>query len=98
MAELSLKPGDLAAGTAKAIEGYFNVALYLLVLSGFVMLASTGGFDLPAVTGVGLALLVRGGLLLTRHEFQIPESWTTYLTLVYVVIYFADYFFLSGTF
>ena len=98
MAELSLKPGDLAAGTAKAIEGYFNVALYLLVLSGFVMLASTGGLDLPAVTGVGLALLVRGGLLLTRREFQIPESWTTYLTLVYVVIYFADYFFLSGSF
>jgi hypothetical protein len=33
---------------AKAIERYFNVSLYLLVLTGFGALASTGGLDLPA--------------------------------------------------
>jgi protein-glutamine gamma-glutamyltransferase len=83
---------------AKAIERYFNVALYLLVLSGFGALASTGGLDLPAVTLVGLALVVRGYQLLTRREFVIPERWTTYLTLLYIVAYFADYFFLSRSF
>ena len=51
---------------AKAIERYFNVALYLLVLSGFGALASTGGLDLPAVVLVGLALVLRGYQLLTR--------------------------------
>ncbi|MGH9642145.1 MAG: transglutaminase TgpA family protein, partial [Terriglobales bacterium] len=94
----SLQSAPLPMTAPQAIERYFNVALYLLVLSGFVLLASTGGLDLLAVTGVGLALLARGYLLLTRRDFHIPESWTTYLTLVYVLVYFADYFFLSGSF
>ena len=83
---------------AKAIERYFNVALYVLVLTGFGALASTGGLDLPAVVAVGLALALRGYQLLTRREFAIPERWTTFLTLIYVFIYFADYFFLSRGF
>ena len=98
MAELSLKPGATTIDLTKAIERHFNIALYLLVLSGFIMLASTGGLDLPAVALVGLALLARGYLLLTRRDFQIPENRTTYLTLIYVFVYFADYFFLSGAF
>ena len=83
---------------AVAIERYFNVALYLLVLTGFGTLASTGGLDLLAVVVVGCALLVRGYHLLRRQEFTIPERWTTYLTAIYVVVYFVDYFFVSRTF
>ena len=83
---------------AKAIERYFNVALYVLVLSGFGALASTGGLDLPAVALVSLALAFRGYQLLTRREFIIPERWTTLLTLIYVVVYIVDYFYLSRTF
>src|SRR6267143_1160525 len=83
---------------AKAIERYFNVALYLLVLSGFAALASTGGLDLSAVVLVGLALALRGFQLLTQREFVIAERWTTVLTLIYVAIYLADYFFLSRSF
>ena len=83
---------------AKAIERYFNVALYLLVLTGFGALASTGGLDLPAVVGVGMALAFRGYQLLTRREFAIPERWTNILTLIYVFIYLADYFFISRSF
>ena len=94
--EASINPGGITM--AKAIERYFNVALYLLVLSGFGALASTGGLDLPAVVLVGLALAVRGYQLLTRREFAIPERWTTFLTLAYVFIYLADYLFLSRSF
>jgi len=83
---------------AKAIERYFNLALYLLVLSGFGALASTGGLDLPAVALVGMALVFRGYQLLTRREFAIPERWTTLLTLIYVFVYLGDYFFLSRSF
>src|ERR1700731_5351513 len=86
------------ATVAKAIERYFNVALYLLVLSGFGTLASTGELDLPAVVLVGLALSLRGFQLLTQREFVIPERWTTVLTLIYVAIYLADYFLLSRSF
>jgi transglutaminase-like putative cysteine protease len=83
---------------AMAIERYFNVALYLLVLTGFGTLASTGGLDLLAVAVVGFALLVRGYHLLTHRQVTIPERWTTYLTLLYVAVYFADYFFVSRSF
>ena len=83
---------------AKAIERYFNLALYLLVLTGFGTLASTGGLDLPAVLVVGLALALRGFQLLTRREFIIPERWTNSLTLIYIFIYLADYFFVSRSF
>src|SRR5271156_3770790 len=83
---------------AKAIERYFNVALYMLVLTGFGALASTGGLDLPAVFVVGLALIIRGYQLLARRDYAIPERWTTLLTVVYVFVYLADYFFLSRSF
>ncbi len=96
VAQTSIHRGGITM--AQAIERYFNVALFLLVLSGFVTLASTGGLDLPAVVIVGFALLVRGYQLFTRRDFVIPERWTTYLTLLYVLIYFADYFLVSGSF
>src|SRR4030081_181843 len=78
---VSANPGEITV--AKAIERYFNVALYLLVLSGFGALASTGGLDLPAPGLVGLALAIRGFQLLTGREFAIPKRWTTVLTLIY---------------
>ena len=83
---------------AKAIERYFSVALYLLVLCGFGTLASTGGVDLPAVVLVGMALALRGFQLLTRREFVIPVRWTNSLTLAYVFIYLADYLYVSRGF
>jgi len=83
---------------SKAIERYFNVALYILVLTGFGTLASTGGLDAPTVVVVGAVLLLRGVQLITRNDFVIPERWTTYLTLLYVAFYFTDYFVLSGSF
>lgn len=81
-----------------AIERYFQVALYLMVLTGFATLAGTGTLDLPTVVLVGMALLVRGILLGRRTEAQIPERWTTYLTLAYGVFYAADITVLSGSF
>ncbi len=96
MTETSANPGAITM--VKAIEHYFDVALYLLVLSGFGTLASTGGLDVPAVVVVGLALAFRGYQLLARLEFAIPERWTTLLTVIYVFLYGIDYFFLSRSF
>jgi protein-glutamine gamma-glutamyltransferase len=81
-----------------AIERYFELALYLLVLTGFGTLASTGGLDTPTVVLVGTALLFRGFLLARQRTLLIPERWTTVLTLGYVVFYLADYFLISGAF
>src|SRR2546425_8238943 len=81
-----------------AIQRYFEVALYLLVLTGFGTLASTGGVDLPTMLLAGAAVLFRGYLLATRRTFLIPERWTTVLTVAYAGFYLLDYFFISGGF
>jgi transglutaminase-like putative cysteine protease len=82
----------------QAISKYFELSLYLLVLMGFGMLASTGGLDLPTILLVGAALAVRGYLLAERRRVVISVRWTTPLTILYFVFYAADYFFLSRTF
>jgi transglutaminase-like putative cysteine protease len=94
--QASINPGVMT--TAKAIDRHFTVALYLLVLTGFGALASTGGLDLPAVTLVALALALRGYQLVTRRESVISERWTNVLTLVYVLVYAVDYFLVSRGF
>ncbi len=60
----------------QAIDHYFELALYLLVLTGFATLASTGGLDLPSTILVGVALAIRGYLLAKRRQFVISERWT----------------------
>jgi protein-glutamine gamma-glutamyltransferase len=99
--EASINPASQSIGTttmSHAIERYFNVSLYLLVLTGFGTLAATGGIDLPTVILVGLALALRGYQLLSQREFAIPDRWTTLLTLIYAFIYLADFFYLSRGF
>lgn len=81
-----------------AIERYLELSLYLLVLTGFGTLASTGGLDYPTVLLVGGALMFRGYLLIKRRSLLIPERWMTVLTLAYVVFYLGDYFLISGSF
>src|SRR6516162_7642677 len=73
-----------------AIERYLQVALYLLVLTGFGTLASTGSLDAPTVILVGGALLARGYLLSKRRDLQISAKWTTYLTVAYAPFYVLD--------
>jgi protein-glutamine gamma-glutamyltransferase len=82
----------------KAIDHYFEVALYLLVLTGFGTLAGTRGLDLPSVTLVGAALAVRGYLLAKRRSFVISERWTTPLSIAYFVFFAIDYFAFSRSF
>ena len=83
---------------SKPIESYFQLSLYLLIVTGFVTLASTGKLDAPALLLVSLALLYRGYLLVRGRNLQLPDRWTSYLTLLYGVFYLCDLFLLSGTF
>jgi transglutaminase-like putative cysteine protease len=82
----------------KAIERYFQVALYLLVLTGFGTLASTGGLDAASVVLVGAALAYRGYLLASRRSVVISERWTTPLSIIYFAFYAGDYLLLSRSF
>jgi transglutaminase-like putative cysteine protease len=92
VAQLDLIPAS------EAINNYFEISLYLLVLMGFGALASTGGLDLPAMLLVGAVLAVRGYLLAERRSVAISESWTTPLTMAYFGFYAVDYFLLSRSF
>jgi len=95
---MSLVNSQSGSGSVAAIERYLQVSLYLMVLTGFGTLASTAALDLPTALLVGMALLVRGVLLAKRSEVQIPERWTTYLTLGYGIFYVVDLTSLSGSF
>jgi protein-glutamine gamma-glutamyltransferase len=83
---------------SRAIDHYFELALYLLVLTGFATIASTGGLDLSSIVLVGIALAIRGYLLAKRRQFVISERWTTPLSIAYFVFFAADYFLLSRNF
>jgi protein-glutamine gamma-glutamyltransferase len=82
----------------QAINKYFELSLYLLVLMGFGALASTGGIGLPAIVLTGTALALRGYLLAERRRIVISERWTAPLTIAYFVFYGVDYFLLSRGF
>lgn len=83
---------------AAVVERYFQVSLFLLIAVGFATLFSTGRLDSLSVLFVGIALVLRGYLLLKNREFKIPEKWTNYLTLVYVLIFAVDLFLISGSY
>jgi transglutaminase-like putative cysteine protease len=82
----------------KAIEHYFELSLYLLVLTGFGALASTGGLGLTTTLLVGAALAVRGYFLAERRRVVISERWTTPLTIAYFVFFLADFLLFSRSF
>src|SRR5437870_11648086 len=81
-----------------AIQRYFEVALYLLVLTGFGTLASTGGVDLPTILLARAAVLFRGYLLATRRTFLIPQPWPSGHPVAYAGNYLLDYFFICDWF
>ena len=83
---------------AFAVEKYFQVSLFLLVVIGFVALATTGRLDWLSTAFVASALLVRGYLLARNRDLQIPLRWTNYLTVLYVLVFFGDLFLVSGSY
>jgi transglutaminase-like putative cysteine protease len=82
----------------QAINKYFELSIYLLVLMGFGTLASTGGLGLATILIVGAALAGRGYLLSQRRRVVISERWTTPLTIAYFLFYAGDYLLLSRSF
>lgn len=83
---------------SQAIHKYFELSLYLLVLTGFGALASTGGLDTVTLILAGAALAVRGYLLAKQRRIVIPSRWTTPLTTGYFLFYAADCLLFSRSF
>ncbi|MDQ1388442.1 MAG: protein-glutamine gamma-glutamyltransferase [Acidobacteriaceae bacterium] len=83
---------------SQAINKYFDLSVYFLVLMGFGTIASTGMLDWPTIVLVGSALAVRGYLLAERRRIVFSERWTTPLTIAYFIFYAGDYFVFSRSF
>src|SRR5207247_1149722 len=81
-----------------ALRRYFDVALYLLIFTGFGTLASTGRLDFSTVLLVTAALLFRGYVLARRRTVLLSERWTNLLTIACIGFYVADEFVISKTF
>jgi protein-glutamine gamma-glutamyltransferase len=96
---MSLPPAQYGSvALQRYIDYYFEVGLYLLVLTSFGMLAATGGLDLPSCLLVAIALIVRGYLLGKRRSFFISERWTGPLSIAYFIFFGIDYFLFSHSF
>ncbi|PYX82232.1 MAG: hypothetical protein DMG66_00985, partial [Acidobacteria bacterium] len=89
---------SVATAQSNPIERYFEISLYLLISTGFVTLAATGKLELPWHLFIVLALVGRGVLLVRDRTFTLPESWTNYLTLLYVAFFLVDFWFISANF
>jgi hypothetical protein len=77
------------------IERIFQTSLFLLVVTGFGTLASTGKMDLISAVFVMCALALRAFLLLRDRPFVIPRRITSWLAVVYILLFFLDFFFFS---
>jgi len=78
------------------IERLFQTSLFLLVVTGFATLASTGKMDLISVLFVLAALMVRAVLLLRDRPFVIPRRVTSWLAVSYFLLFFIDFFVFSA--
>ena len=96
--EMNLSTPNPSPAFATAIHRYFQISLYLLLFSGFGMLALTGKLDAFSLLIVTIALCGRGYFLWKARDFIVSEQWTNYLTLLYVVFYLVDYLLISRTF
>ena len=78
------------------IDRLFQTSLFLLVVTGFGTLAATGKLDLISVLFVIAALVLRAYSLLRGRPCVIPRRITSWLAVVYFLIFFVDFFFVSG--
>jgi hypothetical protein len=88
----------MAVAREGSAERFFQWSLYLLLVTGFCTLMGTGKLDMPSMALMIPAVLLRGYVLLMRKKFVLTERWTTYLTLMYLAVYAADYFYFSQSF
>src|SRR5579872_1184964 len=95
LAEATVPP---SARTSRAIERYFQLSLFLLLVAGFATLAVTSKLDVPSVLLVALALVLRGYLVIKRRELVISERTASLLTVIYVLFYAADFLLLTHNF
>jgi transglutaminase-like putative cysteine protease len=80
------------------VDRYLQWCLYLMLVTGFGALATTGQLDLPSVALVLAALLLRGYSLVRGMNTSLTETTVRWLSLAYGGFYFLDLYLVSGHF
>ncbi len=78
------------------IERLFQTSLFLLIATGFATLVGTGKLDVPSIIFVLAVLSVRGALLVRQTTLTIPRRVASWLSVVYVLLFFVDFYFFAG--
>jgi len=95
---MSTNAPTITRASHPVIQRFFDISLYFLLFTGFAIMAGTGKLDLLSQIFGLSALLLKGYLLLRKIEVNLPEQWTTYVTLIYLAFFALDYFLISQTF
>src|SRR5208337_1314863 len=77
-----LVPANAPPAAPPEIEHLFQTSLFLLIVTGFGTLASTGKLDLFSVGFVSTVLILRAVLLLRDRPFLIPRRIAAWLAVV----------------
>ncbi len=75
--------------------GFFQVSIWVMLVSGYLAIAGSGALDAPSVVVTGAALLLRALALAGVVKIRIPERWPGIASLVYILFFPVDYHYLS---
>jgi len=74
---------------------FFQISIWVMLASGYLAIAGSSALDLPSVLVTGVALLVRALTLAGVIEPRIPERLPGIASLIYILFFPVDYYFLS---
>jgi hypothetical protein len=74
---------------------FFQISIWVMLASGYLAIAGSSALDAPSVLVTGAALLVRALALSGVIELRIPERWPGIASLIYILFFPADYYYLS---
>src|SRR5271157_4636085 len=81
-----------------ALDRYFKLSLYLLLLTSVLALVSTGKLDLIAIIAAPAALLVKGYRWLHGHKPELSPRAASWLVILYFGFFPVDLWWFSRGF
>ena len=88
-------PRAESADVLPAVQRYFQVSLYLLVVTGVLAVVSTGKLDLFSTLTAPVALIFKGVRMHRRRGPELSQRLATWLVLIYFLFFPIDLWVLS---
>ncbi len=88
-------PSARAAAVPKPIDRFFEFSLLGMLAAGFFAVAGSGYLDWPTATLTLASLCFRALMVAGVVDFEFSNRFVAILTIIYIVFWPIDYFFLS---